>query len=172
MENTEKESLEKVETVEKQKKVTNRGKTQAQAQNLEKGRAKRAENIALKKELKIIEAKKAILSSDKDYIDFQKSKIQPELKPKLTKKVITPVEPDSSSSDEEIIVKRIKKKPKKKVIHLQDFNETTDEDDDVDKDDTPPAKISNQTRNFKTTQNKKSIVKVSNESYNANNYFC
>jgi hypothetical protein len=166
MEN-ENKSLEEVETVEKIKKITNRGKTPAQTSNLEKGRLKRAENIALNKQAKILDAKKALLSTDKEFIDFQKSKNSPELKTKLTKS-ITPVEPDSSSSDEELIIKRIKKKPKK-VIILDDFNQTTDEDDD----DVPPAKINTQTRKFKTTQNKHSIVKISsNEPYNANNFFC
>ena len=69
---------------------------------------------------------------------------------------------DSESSEEQVVVIKKKKKPKKKVIVVQE-SDSSDSESEYEK----------PTRNFKTQQNKKSIVKIHSNNKNDipnNNY--
>ena len=128
--------LEESDSIEKTpiKKQTNRGKTQAQTDNLAKGRLVRQANIKKKYELKVLDAKKTIVQDDPDYKDLQ------EFKESKSKQTIKPVEDEP----EVIYVK----KQRKKVVIVQE-SESEDEEPDV-----KPK------RAMKSQQNKKSIIKI------------
>jgi hypothetical protein len=133
MDNNEKkiDLAEEDESIEKPKNKTNRGRTQAQVDNLAKGRLTRQANILKRRDEKIIDAKKAIIEDDPDYKDLKQFKAKPKLKP---------VEDET----EVIFVK----KPRKKIVIVQESDE---EEEEIIK---PKQRV------MKSQQNKKSIIKI------------
>jgi hypothetical protein len=136
MDNNEKkiDLAEEDESIEKPKNKTNRGRTQAQVDNLAKGRLTRQANILKRRDEKIIDAKKAIIEDDPDYKDLKQFK-EDKAKPK-----VKPVE-----ADPEII---FVKKPRRKVVIVQESDE---EEEEIIK---PKQRV------MKSQQNKKSIIKI------------
>jgi hypothetical protein len=123
-------------------------RTVKQMEAFEKLRQKRTDNIANKKELMKIEASKILLAAD---IKIDK------LKPKKER------EPDTSSSEEEIVIRKSKsikdKKKKKKIVIVQDSDSETESDEYDDIVEEKPKQ-----RSFLTQQNKKSVIKINNQS--------
>ena len=136
---------------------------------------KRAENVEKRKQQKKIEAAKLLIESES-----LPSKPEPEPEPepvkskKPKKKLIlstsdSETDSDSSSSGggvEQIYVSRKSiKQPKKVYIIKREKNiiEEVDEDDEYEK----PV-----VNKFKSQQNKKSVVKITNNTQPPKNYFC
>ncbi len=90
--------------------------TDARKQAFEKAKQKRAENIALRKQLK----EKETAEFEKLLQMKQEKKAKKELKKKEME--LKKYETSSSESEEEVIVKK-KKKPKKKVIYISGDDE-------------------------------------------------
>jgi len=139
---------------------------------------KRAENVARRKELKKLEAAKLLIESES-----LPSKPEPELEPepepkqdkskKPKKKLILSTsdsETDSDSSNsggevEQIYVSRKSIKQPKKVYIIKREKNIIEE---VDEDEYEKPVVNK----FKSQQNKKSVVKITNNTQPPKNYFC
>ena len=144
-----------------------------QQEHLEKMRVIKMENVEKRKYDKKLEASKFLLEHEKKK-DVKKTKQSKQVS-------LSESEPeedlgDSSSSEEVIVIKKKKKviaekviepkkKPKKiKVIVQESSDDESDEESSEEEEPQPkPA------RKFKTQQNKKSVIKITNP---IKNYFC
>jgi len=147
---------------------------------------KRAENVEKRKQQKKLEAAKLLIESE-SLPSKPEPEPEPESEPKLNKhkkikkKLIlstsdSETDSDSSSSGggvEQIYVSRKSiKQPKKVYIIKREKNiiEEVDEDDEYENHRYPSEKpVVNK---FKSQQNKKSVVKISNNIIPMKNYFC
>ena len=140
---------------------------------------KRAENVEKRKQQKKIEAAKLLLSTEPDSLPTKpEQEKEPEKEPKEKikkpkKKLIlstTDTETDSDSSDsggeeEKIYIARKSIKQPKKVYIIKREKNIIEEDDE-DEYEKPVV------NKFKSQQNKKSVVKISNNIQPSKNYFC
>ena len=137
---------------------------------------KRAENVARRKELKKLEAAKLLIESE-SLPSKPESEPEPEPKPekikKPKKKLILSTsdsETDSDSSNsggevEQIYVSRKSIKQPKKVYIIKREKNIIEE---VDEDEYEKPVVNK----FKSQQNKKSVVKITNNTQPPKNYFC
>jgi hypothetical protein len=149
-------------------------KTQAQLEQFQKVRLKRAESLKQKTITKKIEASKLLLSHG---IELPaKPIIQEEKLPakkQNIKQVLTPthkdVEEESESDDEPpvIIVKKKKKKKQPKTIIIEESDSESDNESDANQHYINKVK---QARHFVSQQNKKSLIKVHKKN-DVPNYF-
>ena len=172
------EQVEETPLLKPKRKMGKFPRTDKQQEAFTKAMKKRAENVELRKQQKKIEAAKLLLSENKVEIEQvnEKPKVQKTLKPK--KKIILPVSDSELESDdetddteEEIYYKPRKsiKAPKKVYILKKEIIEE-DSDDEYEQ---PVIKKNN----FKSQKNKKSVIKVTENSYlntipKIKNYFC
>ena len=140
---------------------------------------KRAENVDKRKQQKKLEAAKLLLSTEPDSLPTKpEQEKEPEKEPKEKikkpkKKLIlstTDTETDSDSSDsgggvEQIYVSRKSIKQPKKVYIIKREKNIIEE---VDEDEYEKPVVNK----FKSQQNKKSVVKISNNIQPMKNYFC
>jgi len=131
-------------------------RSEKQQESFKKAFETRMNNIEKRKLEKKVEASKVLLENE---FKFKEKEEVPKIK-KVIKKVI---EPESSSEEETIIVekRKKKKKPKTKRIIVEESSESegeTDKEDSIDEQ--PPIKE----KQFKSQQNKKSVIKVNGAS--------
>lgn len=132
---------------------------------------KRAENVEKRKQQKKLEAAKLLLSTEPDSLPTKPAEPEKIKKPK--KKLIlstTDTETDSDSSDsggeeEKIYIARKSIKQPKKVYIIKREKNIIEEDDE-DEYEKPVV------NKFKSQQNKKSVVKITNNTQPPKNYFC
>jgi predicted DNA-binding protein (UPF0251 family) len=134
-------------------------KTQAQLEQFEKVRLKRAESLKQKSIAKKIEASKLLLEHGIELPSKDEPKIKEELpqaKPKYHQELTPKSDTDDESDDEPpvIIVKKKKKKKQPKTIII--------EESDSDEEDVQQHYINKvkEARHFVSQQNKKSLIKV------------
>ena len=173
------EQVEDIPLLKPKRKMRKFPRTDKQQEAFTKAMKKRAENVELRKQQKKIEAAKLLLSSENKVEIEQvtvKPKVQKTVKPK--KKIILPVSDSELESDdetddteEEIYYKPRKsiKAPKKVYILKKEIIEE-DSDDEY-------AQPIIKKNNFKSQKNKKSVIKVTENSYlnpipKIKNYFC
>ena len=162
-------------------------RSEKQQEAFKKTMEKRAENIERRKQQKKIEAAKLLLEQQQQQQQDEKSSEAEEetKKPKKKPKKIILPESDSDlntsdsteedESDSEMYKQYIKSKKKPKAdkikrVYILKKEEVLDSDSDYE----PPI-ISKPKKNFKSQQNKKSVIKITeNPVYipNVKNYFC
>jgi hypothetical protein len=169
------EVVDEVPLLKPKRKMKKFERTEKQKEAFAKTMQKRAENVELRKQAKKVEAAKLLLELEKEKQveskPVQKKKVKPKPKIVLPKSDSELESEDESESEEEEIYytksRKSIKVPKKVYILKKDVIE-----DDSDDEPIKPVKPK-----FKSQQNKKSVIKVTENSNFKNhiqykNYFC